>query len=130
MWNIFYDICLCLFNFLSQLLRLPSFRENYLYAHCGVFKNVCWDEEIHGFWPQNNCTFLFNRIKKKTTLLLFLPLNFYHFLFSIIFLPFILEVDFINIACFISKPLSQLFVTLWIVAHQAPLSMGFSRQEY
>ena len=24
----------------------------------------------------------------------------------------------------------QLFVTLWIVAHQAPLSMGFSRQEY
>ena len=24
----------------------------------------------------------------------------------------------------------QLFVTLWIVAHQAPLSMGFPRQEY
>ena len=24
----------------------------------------------------------------------------------------------------------QLFVTLWIVAHQAPLSMGFSREEY
>ena len=24
----------------------------------------------------------------------------------------------------------QLFVTPWIVAHQAPLSMGFSRQEY
>ena len=24
----------------------------------------------------------------------------------------------------------QLFVALWIVAHQAPLSMGFSRQEY
>jgi len=24
----------------------------------------------------------------------------------------------------------QLFVTLWIVALQAPLSMGFSRQEY
>ena len=24
----------------------------------------------------------------------------------------------------------QLFVTLWPVAHQAPLSMGFSRQEY
>ena len=23
-----------------------------------------------------------------------------------------------------------LFVTLWTVAHQAPLSMGFSRQEY
>ena len=30
------------------------------------------------------------------------------------------------------KPLSrvQLFVTLWTVAHQAPPSMGFSRQEY
>ena len=24
----------------------------------------------------------------------------------------------------------QLFATLWIVAHQAPLSMEFSRQEY
>ena len=24
----------------------------------------------------------------------------------------------------------QLFVTLWTVAHQAPLSIGFSRQEY
>ena len=24
----------------------------------------------------------------------------------------------------------QLFVTLWTVAQQAPLSMGFSRQEY
>ena len=24
----------------------------------------------------------------------------------------------------------QLFVTVWIVAHQAPLSMGFPRQEY
>ena len=27
-------------------------------------------------------------------------------------------------------PRSYLFVTLWTVAHQAPLSMGFSRQEY
>ena len=24
----------------------------------------------------------------------------------------------------------QLFVTLWVIAHQAPLSVGFSRQEY
>ena len=24
----------------------------------------------------------------------------------------------------------QLFATLWIVAHQIPLSMGFSKQEY
>ena len=24
----------------------------------------------------------------------------------------------------------QLFVTPWTIAHQAPLSMGFSRQEY
>ena len=29
-----------------------------------------------------------------------------------------------------SLHLVQLFVTPWIVAHQAPLSMGFSRQEY
>ena len=26
--------------------------------------------------------------------------------------------------------MKALFVTLWTVAHQAPLSMGFSRQEY
>ena len=33
--------------------------------------------------------------------------------------------------CVCAKPLqSCLFATLWIVAHQAPLSMGFSRQEY
>ena len=25
---------------------------------------------------------------------------------------------------------SRVFATLWTVAHQAPLSMGFSRQEY
>ena len=25
---------------------------------------------------------------------------------------------------------AQLLVTLWTIAHQAPLSMGFSRQEY
>ena len=31
------------------------------------------------------------------------------------------------LSCF--RPV-QLFVTLWTVAHQAPLSMGFSRQEY
>ena len=31
-----------------------------------------------------------------------------------------------------AKSLSRvgLFVTLWTIAHQAPLSMGFSRQEY
>ena len=33
--------------------------------------------------------------------------------------------------CFLSHfSCVQLFVTLWIVAYQAPLSMGFSRQEY
>ena len=34
-------------------------------------------------------------------------------------------------ACVLShSSLVQLFVTLWTIAHQAPLSMGFSRQEY
>ena len=34
-------------------------------------------------------------------------------------------------ACALSRfSCVQLFVTLWTVAHQAPLSMGFSRQEY
>ena len=34
-------------------------------------------------------------------------------------------------ACVLSHlSCAQLFVTLWAVARQAPLSMGFSRQEY
>ena len=34
-------------------------------------------------------------------------------------------------ACVLSRfSCVQLFVTLWTIAHQAPLSMGFSRQEY
>ena len=33
-------------------------------------------------------------------------------------------------ACSITSVVSQLFVTLWTVAPQAPLSMRFSRQEY
>ena len=34
-------------------------------------------------------------------------------------------------ACVLSRfSRVQFFVTLWIVVHQAPLSMGFSRQEY
>ena len=34
-------------------------------------------------------------------------------------------------ACMLSHFCSvQLFVTLWSIAHRAPLSMGFSRQEY
>ena len=34
--------------------------------------------------------------------------------------------------CLCAKSFShvRLFVTLWTIAHQAPLSMGFSRQEY
>ena len=33
-------------------------------------------------------------------------------------------------ACLLCFSHVQFFVTLWIVARQAPLSMGFSRQEY
>ena len=32
--------------------------------------------------------------------------------------------------CVCSVSRVQIFVTPWTVAHQAPLSMGFSRQEY
>ena len=35
----------------------------------------------------------------------------------------------INVPAQLLSPV-QLFVTLWTVAHQAPLNMGFSRQEY
>ena len=33
-------------------------------------------------------------------------------------------------ACTRDQLLSHVFATPWTVAHQAPLSMGFSRQEY
>ena len=38
------------------------------------------------------------------------------------------EYDIVNQLCVLSPV--QLLVTLWTVAHQAPLSMGFSKQEY
>ena len=41
------------------------------------------------------------------------------------------ELIFYAFSCSIASVISdQLFATLWTVAHQAPLSMGFSRQEY
>ena len=45
---------------------------------------------------------------------------------------FVLKQWWYNGSCVHAKLLShvQLFVTLWTVAHQASLSMGFSRQEY
>ena len=43
--------------------------------------------------------------------------------------PF-LQYTFIFVYVLSHFSLVQLFVTLWIVAHQAPLSMGFSRQKY
>ena len=44
----------------------------------------------------------------------------------------ILEKQFIKSAACVLNQFScvRLFVTLWTVAHQAPLSLGFSRQEY
>ena len=33
-------------------------------------------------------------------------------------------------ACTVASVMFQIFVTQWTVAHQVPLSMGFSRQEY
>ena len=41
-------------------------------------------------------------------------------------IPFFLDFTY-KCTCFSH---AQLFVTLWVVAHQAPLSKGFSRQEY
>ena len=32
--------------------------------------------------------------------------------------------------CLVTQSCPTLFVTPWTIAHQAPLSMGFSRQEY
>ena len=40
-----------------------------------------------------------------------------------------LSVPFSPLLCQVASVINS-FVTLWIVAHQAPLSMGFSRKEY
>ena len=42
------------------------------------------------------------------------------------------EVCLIEVSAYVLSHFSRvgLFVTLWTIAHQAPLSMGFSRQEY
>ena len=37
---------------------------------------------------------------------------------------------YLSCVCAQSRGYVQLFMTPWTVAHQAPLSMGFSRQEY
>ena len=37
---------------------------------------------------------------------------------------------YIGAVCAVLSHVLRLFVTLWIIVHQAPLSMGFSRQEY
>ena len=37
---------------------------------------------------------------------------------------------FVKVKVLVAQLLFLLFVTPWTVAHQAPLSMGFSRQEY
>ena len=39
-------------------------------------------------------------------------------------------INFVLYVCVCVFCCAQLFATPWIVAHQAPLSMGFSRQEY
>ena len=37
---------------------------------------------------------------------------------------------FINTICCLVAVMSDSFATLWTMAHQAPLSMGFPREEY
>ena len=47
------------------------------------------------------------------------------------FLPKMWAPELKHLCCVLSRfSRVQLFVTLWTVAHQAPLSMGFSRQGY
>ena len=49
-----------------------------------------------------------------------------HYLYMPTVLTFLLQLG----CCLVAKSYLTLFVTLWTVACQAPLSMGFSRQEY
>ena len=54
------------------------------------------------------------------------------FIFHLLIWIFYKEIIIIYSLCMCADLLSRvrLFVTLWTIAHQAPLSMGFSRQEY
>ena len=68
------------------------------------------------------CFFMFRGGKKKQ-----------QHLYSAIFHNLKLGCPLLNDACVLSQShfsRIRLFVTLWTVARQAPLSMGFSRQEY
>ena len=68
------------------------------------------------------CFFMFRGGKKKQ-----------QHLYSAIFHNLKLGCPLLNDACMLSQShfsRIRLFVTLWTVARQAPLSMGFSRQEY
>ena len=63
------------------------------------------------------------------------PWYFWHLVFTLFkyYSGFYGEINFLDCqpACLLScLGCVWLFVTLWTVAHQAPLSMGFSRQEY
>ena len=55
------------------------------------------------------------------------PLHSFFSFSAIHHLPFLYLHACMSLICFSCV---QLFATLWSVAHQAPLSMGFSRQEY
>ena len=48
----------------------------------------------------------------------------------IAFIPFTDDLNFLCASVLSRFSRIQLFVTLWTVAHHAPLSMGFSRQKY
>ena len=51
-------------------------------------------------------------------------------LIFVMFLPICLLLNLIHICVLNHFSLVRLFETLWAVAHKAPLSLGFSRQEY
>ena len=85
---------------------------------------------------QNTETQKFNNVSKNFKAKIFVLAGWggkskHHIIFAFIFyatkLYFVYNVNFV---AFQSRSHSQFFVTPWTVAHQVPLSIGFSKQEY
>ena len=108
------------------MILLPVLRSHLEY-HLLFSHHIYWDAT--GLWQFLSLNLLFKTLARWRILVRY----FADSLSIWVCLVFFLWLDFRSWVCAcVLNHFShvQLFVTLWTVAHQAPLSMGFSRQEY
>ena len=105
-------------------------RENF---YCILYRIICIRRTLYANTNACKTWFLFSRVKAAGYLLLWGHAPNVHNLDRTIYF---LSSDFNNfvhacmLSCFICSVAAWLFATPWTVARQAPLSMGFSKQEY